>query len=124
MDSAVRELAVAGPVLDPRLSPAGDLVAYVRGGALRVMDVADPASDRALVAEEGVSWGVAEFVAAEEMNRFRGHWWAPDGSRVLAAPAPRKPNATRPTRQAALRSSSSAALAVVEEADTADWEEF
>ena len=45
-------------------------------------------------------------------------------SRVLAAPAPRKPNATRPTRPVALRSSGSAALAVVEEADTADWEEF
>ncbi|WP_295190971.1 methyl-accepting chemotaxis protein, partial [uncultured Brevundimonas sp.] len=45
-------------------------------------------------------------------------------SRVLAAPAPRKPSAARPTRPAALRSSGSAALAVVEEADTAGWEEF
>nr|WP_295238529.1 globin-coupled sensor protein [uncultured Brevundimonas sp.] len=45
-------------------------------------------------------------------------------SRALAAPAPRKPGAARPMRPAALRSSGSAALAVVEEADTAGWEEF
>ncbi|QCQ99562.1 globin-coupled sensor protein [Brevundimonas sp. SGAir0440] len=45
-------------------------------------------------------------------------------SRALAAPAPRKPSAPRPMRPAVLRSSGSAALAVVEEADTAGWEEF
>ena len=32
-----------------------------------------------------VSWGVAEFVAAEEMERYRGFWWSPDGTAVLAA---------------------------------------
>ena len=26
-----------------------------------------------------VSWGLAEFVAAEEMERQRGYWWSPDG---------------------------------------------
>ena len=31
-----------------------------------------------------VRWGVAEFIAAEEMERLRGFWWAPDGTRVLA----------------------------------------
>ena len=38
------------------------------------------------VAENGertVAWGVAEFVAAEEMDRTRGFWWAPDGSSLL-----------------------------------------
>jgi dipeptidyl-peptidase-4 len=34
---------------------------------------------------DDVSWGVAEFVAAEEMSRFRGYWWSPDGGSVLAA---------------------------------------
>jgi dipeptidyl-peptidase-4 len=43
--------------------------------------------DRAIVADDDpdVSWGLAEFVAAEEMGRSRGFWWAPDGSRLLAA---------------------------------------
>ncbi len=28
-------------------------------------------------------WGQAEFIAAEEMERFRGFWWAPDGQSLL-----------------------------------------
>ena len=35
--------------------------------------------------EPGVMFGLAEFVAAEEMDRTRGYWWAPDGSAVLVA---------------------------------------
>ncbi len=34
-------------------------------------------------ASETVNWGVAEFVAQEEMDRFTGYWWAP-GDRYLA----------------------------------------
>ena len=30
-------------------------------------------------------WGVAEFIAAEEMDRYRGFWWSPDGSALLVA---------------------------------------
>ena len=30
-------------------------------------------------------FGLAEFVAAEEMDRTRGYWWAPDGTAVLVA---------------------------------------
>jgi dipeptidyl-peptidase-4 len=32
-----------------------------------------------------VSWGLAEFLAAEEMGRTRGFWWAPDGRRLAVA---------------------------------------
>jgi dipeptidyl-peptidase-4 len=42
-------------------------------------------ADRTLVSEDGVSWGRAEFAAAEEMSRFRGYWWSPDSERLLAA---------------------------------------
>jgi len=84
--AAGRELAVETPVVDPRPSPDGSLVAYVAGGALRVVG-ADGTNDRALVEPDGpdVTWGVAEFIAAEEMQRYRGYWWSPDGSRLLAA---------------------------------------
>jgi dipeptidyl-peptidase-4 len=76
---------VEGPCVDPRPDPAGGKVAYVRDRELRVVDL-DTGEDRALAAEEdpAVSWGVAEFVAAEEMGRHRGHWWAPDGRAVVA----------------------------------------
>ena len=85
--AVVTELPVAGPVLDPRPDPAGERIAYVTGGALHVIETDDDGklADRPLVAEEAASWGLAEFVAAEEMNRFRGYWWAPDGSQLLAA---------------------------------------
>jgi dipeptidyl-peptidase-4 len=81
-----RELpSAAEPVFDPRLDPAGGSVAYVSSGALRVADL--DGKDR-LLAEDphpDVSWGLAEFVAAEEMDRKRGFWWSPDGARIAAA---------------------------------------
>lgn len=82
----VRELPAATPVFDPRPDPAGRRVAYVSGRTLRVIEM-DGSDDRALVQPESeqVSYGLAEFVAAEEMGRMRGHWWSPDGQTVLAA---------------------------------------
>ncbi|GGY90028.1 prolyl oligopeptidase family serine peptidase [Streptomyces poonensis] len=81
-----RELPVPGPVIDPRPSPDGRHVAYVAGGALRVVG-AEGEGDRALLEPdaEGVTYGLAEFVAAEEMDRSRGHWWSPEGDRLLVA---------------------------------------
>lgn len=83
-----RELRVPGPVIDPRPSPDGRLVAYVAGGALRVVG-AEGADDRALAEPEAetVSYGLAEFIAAEEMGRSRGFWWSPEGDRLLVARA-------------------------------------
>ena len=83
------ELPATRPVVDPRVSPTGDRVAYVSGGALRVIDI--PAAeaghrDRIIATPDGehVTWGLADFVAAEEMNRLRGFWWSPDGASLLA----------------------------------------
>ncbi|MFF1406934.1 prolyl oligopeptidase family serine peptidase [Streptomyces sp. NPDC058294] len=81
-----RELAVPGPVIDPRPSPDGRHIAYVARGALRVVDARGD-GDRALAEPESaeVSYGLAEFVAAEEMTRSRGFWWAPGSDRLLVA---------------------------------------
>ncbi|MEV5430138.1 prolyl oligopeptidase family serine peptidase [Streptomyces sp. NPDC052701] len=80
------ELPVPGPVIDPRPSPDGRRVAYVAQGALRVVG-AEGEGDRALAEPEApeVSYGLAEFVAAEEMGRSRGFWWAPESDRLLVA---------------------------------------
>lgn len=88
----VRLLDLPGPVTDPRLDPAGQQLAWVRDGAVWVADV-DGANARELVSESPaeVSWGVAEFIAAEEMGRTRGHWWAPDGRTLLAARVDERP---------------------------------
>ena len=81
-----REVAVPGPVVDPRPSPDGRWVAYASGGALRVVAVSGE-DDRALAEPDGaeVTWGLAEFVAAEEMDRTRGFWWSPDSTELLVA---------------------------------------
>ncbi|GGP93427.1 peptidase [Streptomyces griseomycini] len=81
-----RELPVPGPAIDPRPSPDGRHVAYVARGALRVV-AAEGADDRALATPEaeGVAYGTAEFIAAEEMGRSRGFWWAPESDRLLVA---------------------------------------
>ena len=84
----VRELPAAGPVVDPRPDPTGTWVAYAAARGLHVVRVDGSDGHPVAVPEPGeddVSWGVAEFVAAEEMGRFRGYWWSPDGSALLVA---------------------------------------
>ncbi|WP_433350590.1 prolyl oligopeptidase family serine peptidase [Microtetraspora malaysiensis] len=78
----VRRLETPGPVIDPRLNPQGTRVAYVTGGALRVRDL-ETDEDVAVAAEEGVTYGLAEFIASEEMDRMRGYWWSPSGDALL-----------------------------------------
>ncbi|GII85936.1 peptidase [Sphaerisporangium siamense] len=89
---AVRALDAHGPVIDPRLSPDGAHVAYISGGALRVQAVSG-GEDRALASPEapGVTYGLAEFIAAEELGRHRGYWWSPDGAALLVARADESP---------------------------------
>ena len=82
------ELRVPGPVIDPRPSPDGRLVAYVAQGALRVVGAAGE-GDVALAEPESehITYGLAEFIAAEEMGRSRGFWWSPESDRLLVARA-------------------------------------
>ncbi|MGW1725625.1 prolyl oligopeptidase family serine peptidase [Streptomyces sp. NPDC002306] len=86
LSGAARQLPVPGPVIDPRPSPDGQHIAYVHRGTLRLVG-ADGEGDRALAEPEsaGVSYGSAEFIAAEEMARSRGFWWAPESDRLLVA---------------------------------------
>lgn len=81
----VRELTSEGGYAnDPRLSPDGRKVACVRGGDLFVIDLATNAQRRLTTREhDDITNGLAEFVAQEEMARYRGHWWSPDSRRLL-----------------------------------------
>ena len=78
-----REVDVPGPVFDPRVAPNGARIAYVRGGEVWVTDLAGHAARLVGPTPDDpptVSWGLAEFIAAEELRRTRGFWWNPDGS--------------------------------------------
>ena len=72
-----------GTMYDARISPNGKHIAYVRGSALYVCDL--QGNEKCLTPETApdVTWGVAEFVAAEEMNRQRGYWWSPNSDALV-----------------------------------------
>lgn len=77
-------LPAPGPVIDPRIDPTGTRAAYVCDRALYVVDL-DGGEPQPLCAPESedVTWGLADFIAAEELDRVRGYWWLADGSGLL-----------------------------------------
>jgi dipeptidyl-peptidase-4 len=101
LDGSVRRLTdTPDTETDARLSPRGAMASFVRGGRLFVTDLASgTAREVAGEATAGVAWGVAEFIAQEELARFDGHWWAPDDSRIAVARVDETPVA-RVTRAA------------------------
>ena len=81
----VTELKIGeGGAIDPRFSPDGKLVAYVRDNDVQVIDLAKNVEKRVTKGgTEKKPHGLAEFVAQEEMGRFEGYWWAPDSRSLL-----------------------------------------
>jgi dipeptidyl-peptidase-4 len=73
-----------GALLDPKFSPDGKWVSYVRDQDVHVLNLAMQ-KEHALTTggTEKVTHGLAEFVAQEEMDRYTGYWWSPD-SQYLA----------------------------------------
>ena len=71
-------------VFDVRLSPDGNTISYLRGTSLCVASLTGGERVIASDSNEAVSWGNAEFIAAEEMGRFRGYWWSPDSQSIAA----------------------------------------
>lgn len=81
---AVR-LGAAG-ALNPAVSPKGRYLSFVRGGNMIVLDIATRQEKQLTQgASDTVSWGVAEFVAQEEMDRQAGYWWSPDDAHIAVA---------------------------------------
>lgn len=81
-----QQINTSEAIFDPRLSPNGKHIAYVRDGKLCVCDLT---GTEIIVAAEtapnnDITWGQAEFVAAEEMGRQRGYWWSPDSTAIAA----------------------------------------
>lgn len=77
-DGAAR--VIGEQATDPQISPGGDRIAFVRGGELWVLDVAARGERRLTFdAEPHLTNGLAEFIAQEELARFRGFWWSTDG---------------------------------------------
>jgi dipeptidyl-peptidase-4 len=76
---AVRKLGDVADATDAKISPKGGYVTYVQAQNLHALDL-KTGHDVALTIEgkDGLSFGTAEFVAQEEMDRYTGYWTSPD----------------------------------------------
>ena len=73
------------------VSPKGGFVSFVRGGNLFVKPIGGQERQLTQGASDTVSWGVAEFVAQEEMDRRTGYWWSPDDGLIAVAKVDESP---------------------------------
>ncbi len=84
---AVRKLTHGeGFAIDPKISPKGGFVSFIRARNLWVIDLAS--GRQVQLTHDGsdvIGNGVPEFVADEEMGRHTGYWWAPDDSAIAFA---------------------------------------
>ncbi len=71
---------------DAQFSPRGRYVSFIRDRNLIVVEVAT-GRETAITTEGGgtLSFGMAEFIAQEEMARDTGYWWSPDEARLAYA---------------------------------------
>ena len=81
----VQELKTgAGAAIDPKFSPDGARVGYVRENDVHVVELKTNVEKR--VTKGGTDakpHGLAEFVAQEEMSRFAGFWFTADSKSVV-----------------------------------------
>lgn len=75
-----------GAATDAKISPTGRYVTYVRDQNLHAIDVRSGRHFALTTEGRGaLSFGVAEFVAQEEMDRYTGYWTSPDGRSIAFA---------------------------------------
>ncbi len=71
---------------DPKFSPEGGFVSYVRDDELVVYDLAAGREKQVTSGAGGtIRNAVSEFVAQEELDRDTGYWWSPDDGRIAFA---------------------------------------
>ncbi|RAK56675.1 S9 family peptidase [Phenylobacterium deserti] len=83
-DGQIRQLTnTPGDEIDAKVSPRGTYVSWVRDDNLFIAPSSGGA-ERAITqgGDELKSWGTAEFIAQEELDRSTGYWWSPDESRI------------------------------------------
>ncbi len=68
---------------DIKFSPKGNFISFIRDQNIYVYDI-NSGKETALTTEGGgdIKYGMAEFVAQEEMSRMTGYWWAADESKI------------------------------------------
>ncbi|MFN8610007.1 MAG: alpha/beta fold hydrolase [Vulcanimicrobiota bacterium] len=78
--------------VDPKWSPDGQKIAYVKAHDLYVYDLKNDREERLTRAgSQEVTYGLAEFVAQEEMRRHSGYCWSPDSRQIACEVADHRP---------------------------------
>lgn len=93
LDAMARSMKLSPPpptaAIDPQLSPDGQVLAFCALGEIFVAPCHDchPPVQITFGAElkNAITHGLADFVAQEEMDRYRGFWWAPDSKGIIFA---------------------------------------
>jgi len=86
LDGRVTRLTdTPGGELNGVVSPKGGYVSFVRDGNLFAQPMGGVEKQLTQGASDTVNWGVAEFVAQEEMDRRTGYWWSPDDAMIAVA---------------------------------------
>lgn len=74
------------PALDPSLSADGTWLAWVQDAEVYTLDLEKPGATPRQITEgargTGKTHGLAEYIAQEEMGRYRGYWWSKDGGSI------------------------------------------
>ncbi|RUO74347.1 S9 family peptidase [Pseudidiomarina sediminum] len=83
-DQQTRKLNLnATSVTDARFSPQGNFVSYIHQNTLFVFNLSDNSITQVSAEASATEhFGVAEFVAQEEMKRMTGYWWSPDEATI------------------------------------------
>lgn len=71
-------------VVDPKISPNSKYVAAVLDNGITLFDLTKFTVRNLISPKEATtSFGLANFIAAEEFSRISGFWWAPDSQHLL-----------------------------------------
>lgn len=82
----LRRVANSRGVVDPSLTPDGNSCVGVVDGDLCVIEMATGARRWVThAAQTGITYGLAEYVAQEELDRSRGYWLSSDAQRIVFA---------------------------------------
>ncbi|MCY0877800.1 MAG: prolyl oligopeptidase family serine peptidase [Firmicutes bacterium] len=83
-DGDLRRLPVADEVLTPRWAPDGNRIfGVINGNLVSIAVDSGKVCSLTTTAEPGVSYGLAEYVAQEELDRQVGFWLSPQGRTVI-----------------------------------------
>jgi dipeptidyl-peptidase 4 len=81
--AVVRLTTTEEPEIDPKPCDGGERVAFVRSGELVMVDVATRKETRLTTGRpEGVTRGLSDFVAQEELDEPSGFFWSPRCDRI------------------------------------------